>query len=350
MGTLGDVDEITLSGTETGTTLAAADTCAIFAACGSHGGSFTGDGDITSQTGTKAALRAIAAADARAARAAGGGHMGTVLDRDFTALSGIGTTVTLAAADTCAARAAGGGDGAAGNGDVTGISAIFTAALAAANARAARTAGGSDGAAGDGDVVGVALVCSGGAADARAARAAVGGQAAGLAVPSGLVLKGQGVICVITAVFLQRRMALAAGQGIVAVQLQRYLALRIDGGLVGAAGVNVHVVQRDRCGNALLGVDGRRVVRLLALGGQGDRRFVFIIIQLDITAVLHIVAVRILLGDISATAIGVHGHAALGQVVSVRKGRRGDGRDHCHQRSRRKHPQSQLSIGIDSHA
>ena len=264
--------------------------------------------------------------------------MGTVLYRDFTALSGIGTTVTLAAADACAACIAGGSHGGvfAGNGDATGISAIaiFIVALAAA---------------GDGDVVGVAAICNG-TADARAARAAVGSQAAGLAVPSGLVLKGQGVICVITAVFLQRRMALAAGQGVAAVQLQRHIALGVDGGLAGVAGVDVHLVQRNRCGNALLGVDGRRVGRLGAIAGQGDRRFVLIVVQLDIIAVLHKAAVRSLLGDISAIALGVHGHTALGQVVGVRKGCCGDGRDHCQKRGGGKRPQGQLSIGIDSHA
>ena len=143
-------------------------------------------------------------------------------------------------------------------------------------------------------------------------------------------------------------MALAADQGIVAVQLQRYLALRIDGGLVGAAGVDVHVVQRDRCGNALLGVDGRRVVRLLAIGGQGDRRFVLIVVQRVAVFVCAKVAVRIRLGDISAVALGVHGHAALGQVVSVRKGRRSAGRHHCQKRGGGKHPQSQ-TIGSFLH-
>ena len=354
MGTILDRDDIALSGIGIGAALAAADTRTACIAGGGHGGPFTGNGDSTSQTGTSfAARRAVAAADGRAARTAGGFHMGTAVDGDVTALSGTVTIVTLAAADTCAARAAVGGDGAAGNGDVSGISTIFIAgnvagiALTAADTGCARTAGGGDGAAGDGDVAGEAAAGLDRTADARAARAAGGGQAAGLA---GLVLKGQGVVFIgACAEFLQRRMALAAGQGIAAVQLQRHLALRIDGSLAGVAGVDVHVVQRDRCGNALLGVDGRRVVRLLALGGQGDRRFVLIVIQLDLT-VLHKVAVRILLGDISATALGVHGHAALGQVVSVRKGCRGDGRDHCHQRSRRKHPQGQLSIGIDSHA
>ena len=144
-------------------------------------------------------------------------------------------------------------------------------------------------------------------------------------------------------------MALAADQGIVAVQLQRYLALRIDGGLVGAAGVDVHVVQRDRCGNALIGVDGRRVVRrLVALGGQGDRRFVFIVVQVVTAGVFHILVVRIYLGDISAVALGVHGHAALGQVVGVRKSRRSAGRHHCQKRGGGKHPQSQ-TIGLFLH-
>ena len=147
-----------------------------------------------SQTGRLTARRAIAAADARAARTAGGFHMGTTLDRDVKALSGTVTTVTIAAADTCAARAAGGVHGGVctGDGDVSGISIRSIVGLTAADARAVLAASSSDGAAGDGDVVGVASGL-GRATDARAARAAGGGQAAGLA---GLVLKGQGVVLI----------------------------------------------------------------------------------------------------------------------------------------------------------
>ena len=207
MGTILNRDTIALSGLGIGAAFAAADTSAIFAAGGSHGGAFTGDGDVVSQTGTITARRAVASADARAARTAGGFHMGTLLNRDVNALSGTETTVTLAAADTCAALAAGGGHGGvfAGNGDGTAISAAefvggrTGVALAAADARAALAAGGGDGATGDGDVVGVAAICNG-ATDARAALAAGGGQAAGLTTPppgglvGGLVLKGQGVV------------------------------------------------------------------------------------------------------------------------------------------------------------
>ena len=121
--------------------------------------------------------------------------MGTVPDRDIKALPGTETFVTLAAADARAIRAAGGGHSGVctGDGNVIASSAAVLVGecigvgLAAADARAAFAADGSDGAAGDGDVVGVAAADLERAADARAARAAGGGQAAGLTTPPPVV-------------------------------------------------------------------------------------------------------------------------------------------------------------------
>ena len=315
---------------------AAADACAGGAAGSVHGAA--GDGDAVGGSG-------ITAADACAAILAGGSDLGVIAGNGDV----VGTTV-ITAADTgttevirAVSLTAGGVHCAAGDGDVVAL-AECTAADAGTAVHAALSGvaagSGSDVAAGDGDIAAALIICT---ADACAARAAGGGQGAvGI-----LCVDGQGAVlgrlAAVGVTLFQTRMSGTADEGVVSAQLDLGVAgtRHGQGGIAGLAGVDVHVVQRDRCGNALIGVDGRRVGRLGAIAGQGDRRFVVIVIQLDIT-VLHKVAVRSLLGDISALAIGVHGHAALGQVVGVRKSRRGAGRHHCQKCGGGKHPQGKL--------
>ena len=314
----------------------ATDACAGGAAGSVHGAA--GDGDAVGISG-------ITASDACAAILTGGSDLGVIAGNGDV----VGTAVK-AAADTgttevirAVARTAGGVYRTAGDIDVVALT-VRTASDACTAIRAT-TAGvaagsGGDAAAGDGDIAAVPVACT---ADACTACTAGGGQGAVCI----LCVDGQGAVlgrlAAVGVALFQTRVSGTADEGVVSAQFDLGVAgtRHGQGGLAGVAGVDVHIVQRDRCGNALLGVDGRRVGRLLAIAGQGDRRFVVIVIQLDIT-VLHKAAVRSLLGDISAIAIGVHGHAALGQVVGVRKSRGGAGRHHCQKRGGGKHPQGKL--------
>ena len=73
----------------------------------------------------------------------------------------------------------------------------------------------------------------------------------------------------------------------------------------------------------------------------------------DISIVVPGVAVRlrfVQLGHISdAVLFGLYRHTALVQIVSIRKGCCGDGRDHGHQSRCGQHPQGKLLFHIFPH-
>ena len=119
----------------------------------------------------------------------------------------------------------------------------------------------------------------------------------------------------------------------------------------------MHILQGHIGGVALIfGGNGDSVVGGLGLagglvlGGQGDVG-IFAVTNLFSLAILHagVVVLILPLGDILLAALSKDVHTALVQIVSVRKRRRGDGRDHGHQRSCRKYPQGKLLFHVFSH-
>ena len=122
-----------------------------------------------------------------------------------------------------------------------------------------------------------------------------------------------------------------AGQGVVAVQLQRHIALGVDGGLAGLAGINVHVVQRDIGGAILLRFDGDGVLRSGFAVVVRDDRFALVLLVVDIT-----------LRDVVAVRFGNDADAAILHVIRACKCCGGAGRHHCQKRGGGKHPQGKL--------
>ena len=233
--------------------------------------------------------------------------------------------------------AAGGVHGAAGDGDVVALAECTAAdAGTAVHEATAGVAAGSDVAAGNGDVTAASGTCT---ADACAARAAGGGQGAvGI-----LCIDGQGAVLgrfAVGVALFQTCMSGTADEGVVSAQLDLGVAgtLHGQGGLVAVADVDVHILQRDLGSAAFLRVDGDGVLRSGFAVVVRDDRFTLVLLILDCT-----------LCDVVATFFGNDADAAIFYVVSARKGRRGDGRDHCHQRSCRKYPQGQLLFGVGSH-
>ena len=148
--------------------------------------------------------------------------------------------------------------------------------------------------------------------------------------------------------------------GVVAVQLKLGVAIALyfdrTGLGIGGINFNVHILQGHIGGVALFGVNGDGVggglglVGGLIFGGQGDVG-IFAITNLFSLAILHagVVVLILPLGDILLAVLGKDVHTALGQIVSVRKGRRGDGRDHGHQSRCGQHPQGKLLFHIFPH-
>ena len=153
---------------------------------------------------------------------------------------------------------------------------------------------------------------------------------------------------------------IAAENGVIAVQLKLgvAIALDLDGGGVRTplgARLNVHILQGHIGGVALFGVNGDGVVGGLGLvgglvfGGQGD---VCILTVFDCALVIRHIGAFVLilpLGDTLFAALGKDVYTALGQIVSVRKGCCGDGRDHGHQSRCGQHPQGKLFFHIFPH-
>ena len=214
--------------------------------------------------------------------------MGTVLDSNIKALACKICIVAKTAANTGTAAGAicNNGGGAAFNRDIAGIGATFLISeflrvtFASTDTRSALAAGGGDSAAGNGDVVGITAIGHG-AADACTACTAGGGQRAIIVV----VCDGQlvAVIRRCVAIFIgnghaplfQRRMTFAALQGVVAVQLNAHHALGGNSSLIGAAGVDIDIIQRHIGGLILISVDsdgagnGRGVVLVHMVGDDG---------------------------------------------------------------------------------
>ena len=147
--------------------------------------------------------------------------------------------------------------------------------------------------------------------------------------------------------------------GIIAVQLKVGIAVALyfDRTGLGFSSVNfnVHILQGHIGGVALFGVNGDGVVGGLGLagvfvfGGQGD---VIILTFFDFAIVVRRIGALGLilpLGDILLAALGKDVYTALVQIVSVRKGRCGDGRDHGHQSRCGQHPQGKLFFHIFPH-
>ena len=115
----------------------------------------------------------------------------------------------------------------------------------------------------------------------------------------------------------------------------------------------MHILQGHIGGVALFGGNGDGVGSGLGLagvfvfGGQDD---VIILTMVDVALLILHKGTRIIpLGDGLDTIFGHDLHTAVFYIVFCRKGCRGDGRDHCHQRSCRKYPQGQLLFHAFSH-
>ena len=329
----GDGDVAGAAGCTLVAVAAAADACTMGAAGGVHGAA--GDGDVVGGSG-------ITAADACTAILAGGNDLGVIAGDDDI----VGTAV-MTAADTGTAVSikvvsltAGGVHCAAGDGDVVALaeSTAADAGTAAHGATAGVAAGsGSDVAAGDGDVAAASGTCT---ADACAARAAGGGQrAVGI-----LCVDGQGAVLgrftAVGVVLFQTCMSGTADEGVVSLQLDLGVAgtRHGHGSLAVVADVDVHILQRDLGSAVFLRLDGDSILRSGAAVLVRDDRFTLVLMILDFT-----------LCNVVAIFFGNDADASIFHVVGVRKGRRGNGRDHCHQRSCRKYPQGQLLFGFGSH-
>ena len=147
--------------------------------------------------------------------------------------------------------------------------------------------------------------------------------------------------------------------GVVAVQLKVGVAIALYFDCTGlgfrSVNSNVHILQGHIGGVVLFGVNGDGVGGGLGLaggfvfGGQGD---VIILTFFDFALVVRRIGALGLilpLGDILLAALGKDVHTALVQIVSVRKGRCGDGRDHGHQSRCGQHPQGKLLFHIFPH-
>ena len=117
----------------------------------------------------------------------------------------------------------------------------------------------------------------------------------------------------------------------------------------------MHILQGHIGGVALFGVNGDGVGGGLGLagglvfGGQGD---VIIRTFFDFALVVRRIGALGLifpLGDILLAVLGKDVHTARVQVVSIRKRRCGDGRDHGHQSRCGQHPQGKLFFHIFPH-
>ena len=159
--------------------------------------------------------------------------------------------------------------------------------------------------------------------------------------------------------------SIAAENGIIAVQLKLGVAVALDLDGCGVSiptpmGVwlpNVHIPQGHIGGVALVfggngdGVgSGLGLAGGLVFGGQDDVG-IFVVTNIFSIAILHIDAFVLIrpLGDTLFAVRSKDVHTALGQIVSVRKGCCGDGRDHGHQSRCGQHPQGKLLFHIFPH-
>ena len=178
-----------------------------------------------------------------------------------------------------------------------------------------------------------------------------------------IVLDGQsaGAVCVRFfdgGVFLGRRVR--SQNGIIAVQLKVGVAVALYFDRTGlgfrSVNFNVHILQGHIGGVALFGVNGDGVGSGLGLAGglvfgSQDDVGIFVVTNIFSIAILHIDAFVLIcpLGDTLFAVRSNDVHTALVQIVSVRKGRCGDGRDHGHQSRCGQHPQGKLFFHIFPH-
>ena len=160
-----------------------------------------------------------------------------------------------------------------------------------------------------------------------------------------IVLDGQSAVAVLIRFFDGCVMSVSAENGVVAVQLKVGVAIALDldgcraGVIPTALRLNVHILQGHIGGLIFRRIHCDGIFGLFAVAGDGDAGIVLVIVYLCVL-LRHI-------GD--AVLFGLYRHTALVQIVSVRKGCCGDGRDHCHQRSCRKYPQGKLFFHIFPH-
>ena len=252
------------------------------------------------------------------------------------------------------------------------VLASTTGSAAAANAATEITStNGSDIAAGDGNVGCITKAFPTTAADGRGFFVAACQQLAGSVrirtfcstIIVHIVLDGQGAGAVFVR-FFDGGVCLAhpalSQNGIIAVQLKVGIAValyfdRTGRGIV-RVNFNVHIIQGHIGGVALFGVNGDGVGSGLGLagglvfGGQDDVG-IFDVTNIFSIVILHAEVFVLIrpLGDTLFAALGKDVHTALVQIVSVRKRRCGDGRDHGHQSRCGQHPQGKLLFHIFPH-
>ena len=161
-----------------------------------------------------------------------------------------------------------------------------------------------------------------------------------------IVLDGQGALAVCVRFFdggVFFPPIVRSQNGIIAVQLKVgvAVALYFDRTGLGFSSVNfnVHILQGYIGGLIFRRIHCDGIFGLFAVAGDGDAGIVLVIVYLCV-----------LLRNIGdAVIFGLYRHTALVQIVSVRKRRCGDGRDHGHQGRCGQHPQGQLLFHIFPH-
>ena len=156
--------------------------------------------------------------------------------------------------------------------------------------------------------------------------------------------------------FFQTCMIVSADKSIIPVQFDFGIALSFDGHcgrfVVPLVFFDIHILQGHIGGLIFRRIHRDGIFGRVAVAGDGDAGRVLIVVQ-DILIVVPGVAVllRIVqLGHISdAVLFGLYRHTALVQIVSVRKRRCGDGRDHGHQSRCGQHPQGKLLFHVFPH-
>ena len=139
--------------------------------------------------------------------------------------------------------------------------------------------------------------------------------------------------------------SVSAENGVVAVQLKVGVAIALDldgcraGVIPTGLRLNVHILQGHIGGLIFCRIHCDGIFGLFAVAGDGDAGIVLVIVYLCVL-LRHI-------GD--AVLFGLYRHTALVQIVSVRKGCCGDGRDHGHQSRCGQHPQGKLLFHIFPH-
>ena len=134
-------------------------------------------------------------------------------------------------------------------------------------------------------------------------------------------------------------MAIAALQGVVAVQLNAHHTLGGNGGLIGVAGVDVDIIQRDIGGLTFFSINGHAVAGRSA---GDDGLILFPVLFRCISSVL--ICIFRPLAHILAVIPGTDRDVAHTDVIGGSKRRCGAGRHHGQKRCGGKHPQCRLVV------